>query len=91
MLVIVQHLGGATAYFAKKPNPQHRSFGKVLVNIGRAIAAVGWILGGNVQNAIVVAIVSLVMTALAMIVGPSKKEGPQETEKSRSKSPRAKR
>lgn len=94
LLVIVQHIGGMTAFLGKKPNPQHRSFGKLLVVIGRVIAGVGWILGGNQKNAIIVAIISIILLGLSMVLetnstGSIKKQ--ESGEGSRSKSPRAKR
>lgn len=89
--MIVQHLGGMTAYFGRKANPQHRSFGKLLVNIGRAVAAVGWLLAGNVPNAIIVAVVSIVLLGLTMMLSPAKPIVEPEAEGRRSKSPRAKR
>lgn len=73
LLVIVQHLGGLTAYLGNKSNPQHRSFGKILVNIGRIVAAVGWILAGNTYNAIVVGVASLVILVFALALGSDPK------------------
>lgn len=94
VLVILQHIGGLTAFLGKKPNPQHRKFGKVLVLIGRAIAAVGWILGGNEQNAMVVAGVSAVLFVLSLVIGgskPSKKVEASSSGNNRSRSPKGKR
>lgn len=68
LLVIVQHIGGMTAFLGKKPNAQHRSFGKILVIIGRCIAGVGWILGGNQRNAIIVAVVTIILLGLSMVL-----------------------
>jgi hypothetical protein len=48
VLVIIQHVGGVASFLGRKKNPQHRAFGKLLVNIGRAVAAVGWLLTGKV-------------------------------------------
>lgn len=92
-MVIIEHLGGATAFFGKKSNPQHRSFGKIVVTVGRIVACVGWILAGNLQNAIIVAVASLVITiiALALPSKPNNVISTENTERSRSKSPRAKR
>lgn len=78
-LVIIQHIGGVSSYLLKKPNPQHRSFGKILVNIGRVVAGVGWIFGGNLNNAIIVGVVSIVMIGLALVVGPAKKPVSKES------------
>lgn len=92
MLVIIQHVGGVASFLGRKKNPQHRAFGKLLVNIGRAVAAVGWLLTGKVQNAIFVAVVSVVLLGLSMALGKSDEGKKQpEGESSRSKSPRAKR
>ena len=74
MLIIVQHIGGMTAFLGGKRNPQHRSFGKILVIIGRIIAGVGWILGGNQNNAIIVAVVSIALLGLSLIVDSSSKK-----------------
>jgi hypothetical protein len=92
-MVIIEHLGGAAAFFGGKENPQHRSFGKILVTVGRAIACVGWVVGGNVQNAVVVGVVSLVITAVALALPSSKKAAGlgEAGDRARSKSPRAKR
>ncbi len=53
---------------SRKRNPNHRAFGKILVNIGRVVAAVGWLLAGNQQNAILVAVVSVVLIGLSMVL-----------------------
>ena len=93
--MIIQHLGGLTAYLGQKANPQHRIFGKILVNIGRIVACFGWILAGNTTNAIIVAVASLVIFVLALVLGQS--SGPkvssvsEKEDSRRSKSPRAKR
>jgi hypothetical protein len=71
LLVVVEHLGGASAFFGNKENPQHRNFGKVLVVLGRGIACVGWVLGGNIQFAIAIGIISLVITVVSLVIPPS--------------------
>ena len=95
VLVIVQHIGGMTAFLGKKSNPQHRSFGKILVIIGRIIAGVGWLLGGNQKFAIIVAVVSLIMLGLSLVIDTKPVESSSKSESikggERSKSPRAKR
>jgi hypothetical protein len=68
VFLIIQHLGGLVAFLGKKKNPQHRSFGKILVIFGRIIAAVGWILGGNQRNAVIVGVVSVVLLGLALVL-----------------------
>ena len=88
VLVIVQHAGGVMSFLGKKPNPQHRQFGKILVHIGRCIAAFGWILGGHQQNAMIVAGVSGVLLLLALVSGGSspsdRKRDASDTQRSRS-------
>ena len=93
ILVIIQHIGGVTSFFGKKANPQHRSFGKILVNIGRVVAAFGWIFAGNTTNAMIVGIVSVVLLGLSLIIGPAKSSSKStgEDDQKRSRSPRAKR
>jgi len=76
--VILQHLGGATAYFGNKANPGHRKFGKILVNIGTIVAAFGWLLAGNETNAAVVIVVSVVLTGLSMALGSSPAKSPKK-------------
>lgn len=58
LLVILQHLGGLTAFLGKKSNPQHRGFGRYLALIGRIIASVGWILGQNLNMTNIITIIS---------------------------------
>ena len=89
LLITLQHLGGVTAFLTKKPNPQHRQFGRILAFIGRCIAGVGWVLGGNLNNAIIVGVITLILLILTVITGPRKES--QGSERIRSKSPRGKR
>ena len=72
--MMVQHLGGVLAFLRKKRNPQHKAFGRILANIGRMIAAVGWVLGGNEQNAMIVAGVSAVLLILHLLTSGEKKK-----------------
>lgn len=89
-MVILQHTGGVISFFGNKSNPQHKSFGGILANIGRAIACVGWVLGGNVDNALIVAGASLVILVISFLIPKSTlPESPAtEAKKSRSKSPK---
>lgn len=84
ILIIIQHIGGLTAFLGQKPNPQHRSFGKIVSIIGRAIACVGWVLGGNLQYAIICAVVSTVIILAALALdggsGSSKKSTKASTD-----------
>ena len=89
-MVILQHIGGVTAFFGNKPNPQHRSFGAILANIGRLIACVGWVLGGNLNLALYVAIASAIILAITLFIPKSNVvqiEKPS-AKPSRSKSPK---
>ena len=80
------------AFLKNQKNPQHRKFGKILVLIGRAIAAFGWILGGNEQNAMIVAVVSGVIFILSLLLKDGgKKEEVREGNNSRPRSPKGKR
>ena len=70
-MVILQHLGGVASFFGNKPNPQHRSFGGILANIGRLIACVGWVLGGNLDQALYVAIASAIILFITFLIPKS--------------------
>jgi hypothetical protein len=74
LLLIVQHIGGMTAFFGRKPNPQHRSFGKILVNIGRIVAGFGWLLAGNTTNALIVGVISVILLGLSLVIGPAPRQ-----------------
>lgn len=73
--MLVQHLGGVLAYYTKKPNPVHRKFGRYLAMMGRIIAGVGWVLGGNQTNAIIVAVASVIILILSAILAPKRPAG----------------
>ena len=79
------------AFLKGKKNPQHRKFGKILVLIGRAIAAFGWVLGGNEQNAMIVAVVSGVIFIISLFLKDGKKAESKQESSSRPRSPKGKR
>lgn len=94
VLMIVQHVGGVTAYFGGKKNPVHRKFGRILAFIGRIIAAVGWTLAGNQTNSIIVIAATVVLLILTVVLKPQKQGRVLEANSSsseRSKSPKARR
>ena len=79
VLVILQHLGGVTSFLGNKPNPNHRSFGKVLVNIGRVVAGFGWLLAGNQTNAAIVAVVSITLLGLSLMLSSESPKSVKES------------
>lgn len=89
VLLILQHLGGVKALLTKTPNPQHRGFGRTLALIGRMIAGFGWVVGGNIQNAIIVGSITAVLFVGSMFLG--KEEKGEAESRQRSKSPKGKR
>ena len=89
VLVILQHLGGVKALLSGQRNYQHASFGRTLALIGRIVAGFGWVLAGNIQNAIIVAVLTII---LLIFSGLGKSSGNKtDDSRIRSKSPRGKR
>lgn len=72
MIVILQHIGGVKAFLTKQPNPQHRGFGRYVALIGRIIAGFGWALGGHMQNAIIVGVITVVLLIGSKFIGSGK-------------------
>ena len=72
IFIILQHIGGMIAYYTKKPNKNHRKFGRIIANFGRIITILGWVFTKNYELALGVSLIWIISITYFKTIGKKK-------------------
>lgn len=73
-MIILQHIGGIIAYYSKRPNKNHRRFGKLIPNFAKIVVILGYFYSKN----IILGIGIIIMSTLFYLYGRIKEKRKNE-------------